>query len=158
MNDKSVRFSPKRKNPNPVTPPELLILYDGVCGLCDRTVQFLLAKDKSAKFKFAPLQGETATRIYKRHHQQKPAQFESILFVKEYQTSHEIILQKSDAAIEIMAILGGFWKLFAILGKMIPRMIRDGLYDWIAKNRYHWFGKFDQCRLPLPETKDRFLN
>jgi len=151
------KFNLPNPRRNTLPEPVFLILYDGVCGLCDRTVQFLLAKDKSAKFKFAPLQGETVTRVYERHFQQKPADFESIIFVKDYQSSHEIILMKSDAAIEIMRILGGFWKFVAMIGKMVPRVIRDRVYDWIAENRYQWFGKFDQCRLPAPETKDRFL-
>ncbi len=154
MNAFNVPNPPQNRLPEPA----LLILYDGVCGLCDRTVQFLLAVDGTATFKFAPLQSEIAAQVYQRHFRKKPLEFESIIFVKDYRTSREIILEKSDAAIEILIILGGYWRLLGIAGKFVPRMIRDRVYDWIAKNRYRWFGKFDQCRLPSPETRDRFLN
>lgn len=142
----------------PVQKTELLVLYDGVCGLCDRSVQFLLAHDRAEKFCFAPLQGETAAAVYRRHFQrQPPAEYDSILLVQGFGTAAERVLQKSPAALEILRHLGGGWKLLAILGKIFPRGLRNAVYDAIANRRYRWFGKYDQCRLPDPAHRRRFL-
>ncbi len=143
---------------DPLATTELLVLYDGLCGLCDRSVQFLLAHDRAEKFCFAPLQGETAAAVYRRHFQRQPPQeFDSILLVQGFGTAAERVLQQSEAALEILYHLGGGWKLLAVLGKIFPQWFRNAVYRIIANRRYRWFGKYDHCRLPDPAHRHRFL-
>ncbi len=132
-----------------------VVLFDGVCALCDSSVRFLLARDPAGKLAYAPLQGETARAALARH----PGADESlstILYVRGMGTKSEQLYDRSDAAFEILRDLGGVWRFVAWL-RFIPRPIRNTVYDFIARRRYRWFGKFDACRLPKPGTNERFL-
>ena len=128
-----------------------LILFDGVCNLCNGAVQFIVKRDKKSKFKFASLQSSVGKKYLKQFHLDQKATY-SIILVRE-----EKILDKSSAALEIARHLSGLWPLLSVF-KIIPKFLRDIFYDFIAKNRYRWFGKKDECMIPTPELKARFLD
>ena len=132
-----------------------VVLFDGVCALCDASVRFLLARDRRGRFRYAPLQGETARAVLKRH-PETGDDVSTVLYVRAMGTERETVDARSDAALLILRELGGFWKMVSWL-RVVPRAIRDGVYDWIARHRYGWFGKFDACRLPDDESAERFL-
>jgi predicted DCC family thiol-disulfide oxidoreductase YuxK len=125
-----------------------VLLFDGVCNFCNSIVNFLIKQDKKGTISYGSLQSEAGQQILQ--HFRLPAySFESVVYVKDGEA-----YQKSDAAIAIARDLGGVWKL-AVLAKFIPRRVRDALYEWIARNRYKWFGKKDQCMIPSPEVRRR---
>lgn len=134
---------------------ELLVLYDGVCGLCNGAVRFLLKADRKEKLRFAPLQGETAGNIRQRHGEVSDA-LDSIVLVKGLNTPSETILLASEAVLDICRELGGGWQLLSVF-RIFPGRIRDVLYDFIANHRYQWFGKYDACPVPEPQVRDRFF-
>ena len=126
-----------------------IIYYDGLCNLCDGLVRFVVRHDRRKRYRFAPLQGETArTRLGDRF---------------DLEEMRTIVLEdpkrfrvRSDAALAIVAGLGKGWRLAAVL-RIIPRPIRDWLYDWVARKRFQWYGRRDACRIPTPEEGERFL-
>lgn len=128
-----------------------LILYDGVCALCNAVVKFVLKRDRQGQFLFAPLQGETARGLGISAGEPP----ETVMLVFPYPQGDNR-LGESDAVIKIARLLGGIWRL-ATLACVIPRPIRDWLYRWVARHRYRWFGKYDTCPLPPVNQKDRFL-
>ena len=132
-----------------------VVLYDGVCALCNRTVQVLLDRDARGRLRFAPLQGETAKEVWEKHPGKNPG-LKSVVYVRGYGTECERLFFRSRAFLEIMADLGGKWRLFVVL-KLIPGPLRDAIYDWAARHRYAWFGKYEQCRLPEKGSENRFL-
>lgn len=136
------------------TDPQNIVLFDGVCALCNHSIDYLIKLDKKLKFKYAPLQGETAKAIFNRHTIQGDA-LKSIIFVKKSDDGEQVF-NRSDAVLESLITIGGFWNIAAIF-KIIPRFIRDAIYDFVARNRYKWFGKYETCRLPTPEERELFL-
>jgi len=135
--------------------PNLIVLFDGVCALCDRTVQFLLKRDKQGVLKFAPLQGPTAAAILERH-PEVTDNTRSVIFVQNHDTASESISVRSQAILECLSALGGFWRVVSGL-RIIPGFFRDTIYNFIAANRYKWFGKYEECIVPSPEFRERFL-
>ncbi|WHY88761.1 thiol-disulfide oxidoreductase DCC family protein [Neobacillus novalis] len=129
---------------------ERIILFDGVCNLCNSSVQFILKRDPNSTFKFASLQGETGQALLKKYGLNTDSN--SFVFIE-----NEKIHLKSTAALRVCRKLTGAWRLLAAL-LIIPGFIRDPFYGIIAKNRYRWFGKKDSCMLPKPEWKNRFLD
>nr|WP_026576464.1 thiol-disulfide oxidoreductase DCC family protein [Bacillus sp. UNC438CL73TsuS30] len=129
---------------------ERIVLFDGVCNLCNHSVQFIIKRDVSRKFKFASLQGETGNRIITKYG--LAPDLNSFVLIE-----NDKVYMKSTAALRVCRELKGAWKLFAIL-MIIPTNSRDYIYDIIAKNRYTWFGKKNSCMLPSPELKKRFLD
>jgi predicted DCC family thiol-disulfide oxidoreductase YuxK len=125
-----------------------IVFFDGVCNLCNSSVQFIIRNDKKARIKFASLQSDKARELLKPFGNFNE---DSVLYLKD-----EILYTHSSAALRIAKQLDGLWPLFFIF-IIIPPFIRDGIYNWIAKNRYRWFGKLDQCMLPEEGLKDRFL-
>ncbi len=127
-----------------------VILFDGVCNLCNNSVLFIIKRDPKAKFKFASLQSE-----FGKSHLEKFGlpftELNSVLLIKDGK-----LFQKSNAALEIAKYLGGGWPVFYVF-KLVPAFLRDGVYNWIARNRYRWFGKKDACMIPTPALKTRFL-
>lgn len=129
-----------------------IVLFDGVCNLCNGAVNVLLDLDKHKRLKFASLQSEYAKKLIQSNAlEEKIRGIDSILFWD----GKEIHI-KSNAIIEICGELGGLWKILK-LSYIIPRPIRNILYDLIAKNRYRLFGKRESCRMPTPELKERIL-
>ncbi|MFZ2280101.1 MAG: thiol-disulfide oxidoreductase DCC family protein [Prosthecobacter sp.] len=127
-----------------------LLLFDGICHLCDASVQFILKRDPQGKIKFAPIQSPLGSQLYAQHGLD-PAAPNAMLFI-----TPRGAFKASDAALEIARTLGGQWKL-ALLFKILPRALRDASYYFIARNRYRWFGKDDSCMMPTPELKARML-
>lgn len=126
-----------------------VIFFDGVCGLCNGFVDFIMKIDKSRQFQFSPLQSEFAQ-------QNLPPEWTQDLKSVVLKTDGEILV-KTDAVIKVLTTIGGIWSL-AVIGKWIPLFIRNWLYDSVALNRYRLFGKKDTCRLPTPDERARFLN
>jgi predicted DCC family thiol-disulfide oxidoreductase YuxK len=128
-------------------PDRAIILFDGVCNLCNGVVQFVLNRDPAARFQFASLQSDAARRIL--GGQPMP---EAIVL-----TESRRIYTKSAAALRIARRLSFPWPLFSAF-LLIPRPLRDLVYDWVARHRYAWFGRLDSCVLPKQEFKDRFVD
>lgn len=127
-----------------------IILFDGVCNLCSSTVQFVIARDPEARFRFASLQGETGQALLT-HFGLKTQDFDTFVLV-----SNGTFYTKSTAILRGGQILGGVWSLLGIFW-IVPRPIRDFFYSLIAKNRYRFFGEKSECWLPTPELRTRFL-
>lgn len=128
-----------------------VILFDGVCNLCNGFVNFLIKIDTKKRLRFAPLQSQPARDILDR------AQVQAVLPQTVIVVESDTLYRKSDAIIRIAEHLDSPYSLFSIL-RFIPGSWRDYLYDYIAGNRYAWFGKQDSCRLPDAEYADRFLS
>lgn len=127
-----------------------VIFYDGVCGLCDRSIRFVLRHDHAGRVRFAPLQGALAARVLAAHGRDA-GQLDTV-----YLLDGGRLLAKSDAVCAILHLLGGPWRLLALL-RVLPRALRDRAYDAVAGGRYRWFGRFDTCPVPPPHLRERFL-
>jgi predicted DCC family thiol-disulfide oxidoreductase YuxK len=130
-----------------------ILFFDGVCGLCNRTVDFVLQEDRDRKILFAPLQGETFKAFVKDHPEVSTV---DSAFVLSYTAQGEQLLMRSDAIFYILGQLPQF-RWIAQIGHFIPRPIRDSVYRLIASTRYRVWGKRDSCRLPTLEEEQRFL-
>ncbi|MGM0903162.1 thiol-disulfide oxidoreductase DCC family protein [Mesobacillus maritimus] len=126
-----------------------IVLFDGECHFCDRSVQFIIKRDPNAYYKFASLQSDIGQQFRKDY--SIPLYIDSLILIE-----NEHYYVKSTAALRICKNLKGVWKI-GVAFLPIPTSIRDLAYDFIAKNRYKWFGKKDKCKLPSPETRKRFL-
>ena len=135
---------------------EPIILYDGVCGLCNRLNRFVLARDPSGRFRFAPLQGRLAGELLARHGRD-PGDLDTLYLVLGHGRPDERLLGKSDAALWVLRELGGGWRAAGPL-RVLPRWLRDLGYDAVARTRYRLFGRYDSCPLPAPEHRGRFLD
>jgi predicted DCC family thiol-disulfide oxidoreductase YuxK len=133
-----------------------ILLYDGVCGFCDRSVQFVLRHDRAGRVRFAPLQSGLARDILARHGCDA-RDLDTMYLVFDADTPGERLLRKSDGILALLGELDGPWRLLTA-ARWVPRGLRDRAYDWLARNRYRWFGKYDHCALPRPELRDRFLD
>ncbi len=127
-----------------------IIIFDGVCNLCNWAVCFIIRHDSQGNFKFTSAQSEQGQELLHRHKLaiENP---ESVFLIQNNRA-----LKESAAALEIAAALDGAWKALLIF-RLIPEPARDKLYRWVARNRYRWFGKRDVCMLPSDEVKSRFL-
>jgi predicted DCC family thiol-disulfide oxidoreductase YuxK len=137
--------------------PNPIVLYDGVCGLCNRLVQFILHRDQTAVFRFASLQSAFATRVLTRHGA-NPTQLDTFYVVLNYDDAQETLVSRSAAALYVLKQLGGIWRIAAIAAGMLPRFLHDLAYTLVARNRYRIFGRYDTCPLPSEETRARFLD
>lgn len=141
--------SPSETNP--------IIFFDGVCGLCNRLVQFLLKRDRHARLRFASLQSDVATNVLTRHGID-PKDLDTMHLVVNYEQPDERVLNRSDAVLRATSELGGVWKVLAAVARVIPRGLRDLVYGFVARNRYRVFGKYETCMLPDPSQRNRFIN
>jgi predicted DCC family thiol-disulfide oxidoreductase YuxK len=127
-----------------------LILFDGVCNFCNSAVNFVIKKDKQAQIQFAPLQSEKG-RLYLRQYNLPVTDMKSFVFIEDGK-----VYTRSTAALRVCRYLKGLWPLcFGFI--IVPKFIRDGIYNFIGKNRYKWFGVRDQCMIPTPEVRKRFV-
>jgi predicted DCC family thiol-disulfide oxidoreductase YuxK len=167
--------------------PHPIILYDGVCGLCNRVNQFVLRRDPEGIFRFASLQGAVAGRILARHGA-NPEGLDTVYVVVDYELPEERLLPRSDAVIFILKQLGGaelcsagpfdfaqgrqpgaavptqasgptrIWRLAGLVLQLVPRPLRELGYRLVARNRYRFFGRFESCVLPSPKHRGLFLD
>lgn len=133
------------------TEPYKVILFDGVCNLCNSTVTFVIKRDKKNQFKFATLQSDIADKLLAYFPEDKSNKLDSIVLLSDGKK-----YTKSSAALHIAKNLSGAYPLLFVF-MIIPKFIRDWVYGIVAKNRYKWFGKKDQCMIPTPELNDKFL-
>lgn len=131
-----------------------VLLYDGVCGFCNKSVQLILDHDRKGSMRFAALQSDYGRAVVERHPELQGV--DSVVFV-EQTPGGERVHVRTDAALKVAAYLGGFWRLFLAAG-LLPRALRDYFYDLFARNRYKLFGKYDSCMLPPPDVRSRFLD
>lgn len=130
---------------------EPIILFDGVCNLCNRSVQFIIKRDRQKRFRFAALQGKSGQALLEKFGLQADA-INSFIMIE-----GERAYTRSTAALHMFKKLGGIWSLLYGL-MIIPKFIRDSVYNWIARNRYKWYGRREVCMIPSVELKDRFLD
>lgn len=127
-----------------------IILFDGVCNLCNGFVQRIIAADQKDFFRFAALQSDAGQQLLKAHPNLKD--LKSIVYLQGNE-----VFTKSSAALKIGSHLGGFWYLVR-LGYIFPSFLRDAIYEFVAKHRYKWFGEKQECMVPTPALKAKFLN
>lgn len=133
---------------DPATSQRPVLFFDGVCGLCNAAVDFAIAHDPAQLLLFAPLQGDHAAQVVG----PEPAGGWQSLVLVDAAGTHK----QSDAALRLAGQLGGVWRL-ALVVWMVPRPLRNWVYDGIARNRYRMFGKKESCRIPTPAERKRFL-
>lgn len=127
-----------------------IVLFDGVCNLCNGAVLFIIKRDKKDRFRFAALESDLGKELLARHNID-PSKIDSIVLI-----SGDSAFAKAGAALRIAKYLTGLWPLLYSL-IIIPKFIADAVYDFIARNRYKWFGKKESCMIPTPELKSKFL-
>ena len=128
-----------------------IILFDGVCNLCNRLVQWVIKRDKKDKFRFAPLESKIGQQLLQEHNLNSD-EMDSIVLIQPF-SGHST---KSTAVLKIGRAFGGIYHLL-ILFQLFPVFLRNPIYDWVAKNRYKWYGKQDRCMIPTAEVKTKFL-
>lgn len=128
-----------------------VVLFDGVCNLCSSSVQFILKHDKKNQFLFGSLQGNYGQEMLQKY-QLSSSEFNSFMLIEEGK-----LYTKSTGALRMLKYIGGFWGL-AYGFIIVPKFIRDAVYNWISRNRYKWFGKKNECWLPSAELKSKFLD
>ncbi|SHE94483.1 Predicted thiol-disulfide oxidoreductase YuxK, DCC family [Arenibacter palladensis] len=128
-----------------------IILFDGVCNLCNSSVQYVIKRDKGNVYRFAALQSEIGKKLVEERGIDT-SQVDSIILIEPGVAYYT----KSTAALKIAQSFGGVWQLASVF-EWIPEKIRDWVYDYIAKNRYKWYGRKDACMIPTPELKSKFL-
>ncbi|PHR74651.1 MAG: thiol-disulfide oxidoreductase [Lutibacter sp.] len=132
------------------TIPKPLLLFDGVCNLCNSSVQFVIKHDKKQQFLFSSLQSDAAKEILLQFGEIN-MNLDSIILITDAK-----IYSKSSAILKIAELLGGYYAV-GIIFYIIPKFIRDKIYDFVAKNRYKWYGKRENCMIPNKKIKSRFL-
>ena len=139
-----------------------IILYDGVCGLCNRLNQFVLRRDREGIFRFASLQSPLAARILA-HHGANPQGLDTLYVVLNHDLAKEAqpeerLLPRSDAVIFVLNRLGGIWKVLGFLVRLLPPFLRDWGYRVVARHRYRVFGRFETCMLPSAPDRSKFID
>jgi predicted DCC family thiol-disulfide oxidoreductase YuxK len=134
------------KNESPV------LLFDGVCNLCNGTVQWIIERDPEGKIKFASLQSGVGRTLLQQHGLPVD-QLNSVVLIDKGK-----VYLRSDATLQLLYLLGGWWAVLSLKLWVVPRFVLNAVYDYIARNRYRWFGKKDQCMMPSPALKARFLD
>ena len=128
-----------------------VILFDGVCNFCNAGINFIIKQDKKKIFRFAPLQSEAGQKLLE-YYGLPTEGFESFVLIEDGK-----VYQRSTAGLKVCNKLPWFWK-WTQLAWIAPKFIRDGVYNFIARNRYKWFGKKDECMIPSADVRSRFLS
>jgi predicted DCC family thiol-disulfide oxidoreductase YuxK len=131
-----------------------VMLYDGLCGFCNKSVKLILERDRRGTMRFAALQSDFGKAVIARHPELQG--IDSVVVLKTSSDGREMVFVRSAAALKLAAYKGGFWKLFLAF-RIVPAPLRDYLYDTFARNRYRFFGRYDICPLPSPEVRARFI-
>ena len=134
-----------------------VLLYDGLCGFCDRAIQFIVKRDRNRTLQFAALQGEFAAEVFRQLPYLRGV--DSLIFVQHNaQGTMQSVRVRSDAVIAIAGYLGGLWRMGGQLLRLVPQPIRDWGYNTFARHRFRMFGRMDACRIPSEEERARFLD
>ena len=131
-----------------------MLLYDGVCGFCNKAVQTILKYDRRGEMRFAALQSEFGQGVLRRH--PEIGGVDSVVFV-ERGAGGERVHVRSGASLRVASYLGGWWRFF-LVARVIPAPVRDFFYNLVARYRYRFFGQYDSCLLPPPEVRARFID
>lgn len=135
-------------------PGDYILLYDGLCGLCNGAVRFILKYDKKKTMRFASLQSDFARGILNRHPQLE--KIDSLVLLESAGTPVETLFVQSTSVLKIAEYLGGVWTIGSLF-RFFPKNFSDAAYDYIARHRHSLFGRYNVCPLPAPETRSRFL-
>lgn len=133
-----------------------IVLYDGVCGLCNHLVQFILKRDQHDRVRFASLQSDFTREVLTRHGID-PNDLDTVYVIKGHAQPDERLLARSDAILYMLEQLGGVWRLMSV-GRILPGTFRDAVYKIVARNRYRVFGKHESCMLPDPKHRAKFVD
>ena len=133
-----------------------VLFYDGVCGLCNRFVRFVIRRDRAERIRFAALQSRFAREILPPHGK-NPEDLDSLYLLLEARTASARVLDRGLAVTRVLRILPAPWRWLGTVGSLLPAALLDSLYDAIARRRYQVFGRSDRCELPSPEESSRFL-
>jgi len=134
-----------------------VLFYDGLCGLCQRTVRWMLRHDPQGRLLFATQQQPLAAEVFARH-ALDAQQTNSAVLVLHFGQSVEHVVVRSDAILRCLRILGGGWALLAAIARLVPRTLRDWAYNWLARNRHGLFANDESCSLPTADERARFLD
>lgn len=132
-----------------------IVLYDGVCGLCNLSVQFLLKRDRNDHLRFASLQSDFAIALL-RQHGMDARRLDTLYVVQEYGLASENLLARADAVLFLARGFGGLWNLLRLL-RLLPKWVRDRSYDLVARHRYRFFGKYESCPMLDERHRHKFL-
>lgn len=138
-------------DPAPNDTQQPVVIFDGVCGLCNRSVDFIMKYDRQQQFVFAPNQSEAAQKLL------QAGGIDAFDVDTIYLYDNETFYKKSTAALRIASTLPWPWKA-ASVARLVPAPARDKVYELVAENRYRWFGKRETCRIPTPDERSRFLS
>ena len=147
-------FDPDWFGPRRAASGRSVVFFDGHCALCNRSMKLLIDEDRARVLAFAPLQGETFEAF--RGTTTLKQDLDSIVYVRGFGSDEASVFVRSGAVLEALSDIGGFWRVVSWL-RIVPRPLRDRVYDFIAAHRYRWFGKYDVCRLPTPQDRDQLL-
>lgn len=128
-----------------------ILLFDGVCNLCNGFVQFVIKRDPEGHFRFAALQSEAGQTLLRQHHLSTD-NIDTVVLIDKGEAH-----VRSEVAIRVASQMKGLWPVISVF-RILPLALRDALYNFVAANRYRWFGEKDQCMIPTPELKQRFLS
>jgi predicted DCC family thiol-disulfide oxidoreductase YuxK len=134
-----------------------IVLYDGVCGLCNRLVQFVLKNDRNDVFRFASLQSKLAEQILVRHRLRSES-LETVYVVLDYGLAEERVLSRLQAVVYVLQQLGGPLAYVSAILRVLPAPVQNFLYRLVARNRYRVFGRYETCPLPEGDTRSKFLD
>jgi predicted DCC family thiol-disulfide oxidoreductase YuxK len=139
----------------PDSQSKTLVLYDGVCGLCNGLIRFLLKRDDEDQFRFASLQSEFASALLKQY-RINAVDLNTVYVIADFGLADQHLLARSDAILHLLTRLKGAWSLLRI-GRLLPKSVRDFFYDLVVRNRYRIFGKYDVCLMPEAKYRSKFL-
>jgi predicted DCC family thiol-disulfide oxidoreductase YuxK len=142
-------------SPPALAPDTILVLYDGICGLCHGAVRFLLRHDQRDRFRFAALQSDFARQSLA-HHRHNAEARDTVCVLVNFGQPEEKLLVKSDAALFALVALGGIWKVLGKVARVLPRFLRDAAYGWLARHRYRIFGTREACVWPDSTARHKF--
>jgi len=153
--DRVPHVSPLRHG---LVPPHIhhVLLYDGVCGLCQRTVRWMLRHDPDGRLLFAAQQQPLAAEVFARHGLDRQ-QINCAVLVSNFGKPEERLAIRSDAILSCLTVLGGRWAALAVVARIVPRALRDAAYRWLARHRIGLFGAAELCAMPTPAERARFL-